>query len=183
MWWNGPRHHAVMKQLEQLNQNLQSMAEKLDEPRVNIHVDSVRVEKANLDKLLFQLERLSIQDLSGSLNLGNNFGQSPQNQRVLKQRAGPFSGTTSESGSVIPRPPAASGKAGGVDNHQGVVHEPSDVKSEATNEGNDHKDPENGNSTTVDLTQRDQRDTLDDDFPGSVHSTERGYAVVFDNRE
>lgn len=41
---------------------------------VDITVENLHVEQANLERLVFHLDSLDIQDLSGALNLGNNFG-------------------------------------------------------------------------------------------------------------
>ncbi|MNT65242.1 hypothetical protein D3C72_2032100 [compost metagenome] len=53
-----------------------------------IHIDNLHVHQPVLENLTFRLDQLDIKELSGSLNLGNNFGAKPngkaQNEAVDK---------------------------------------------------------------------------------------------------
>lgn len=44
----------------------------------HLHFDHVEVNHPKLDELTFRLDELDIEELSGALNLGNNFGVSVQ---------------------------------------------------------------------------------------------------------
>lgn len=77
MWWQrrSGRNRDMTAQLATLNERLQELAQQLAERPIQVTVERVHVDRANLERLVFQLERLDIQELSGSLNLGNNFTQ------------------------------------------------------------------------------------------------------------
>ncbi len=69
----------MMQQLSELTQTLREVSDKLHDKNVQITVESLHVDRATLESLIFRLDSLDIHDLSGSLNLGNNFGQFPGN--------------------------------------------------------------------------------------------------------
>ncbi|HEX7057928.1 MAG TPA: hypothetical protein VF260_12145 [Bacilli bacterium] len=57
--------------LELLERTLQSVQRPSE---YHIHIESLTVDKPVLEQLVFRLDSLDIQEISGSLNLGNNFG-------------------------------------------------------------------------------------------------------------
>ncbi len=66
----------MAKQLQMLTEQVQSLAEQLDRfrrERPGVTIEHMKVDQAYLDELVFRLDSLDIQELSGSLNLGNNF--------------------------------------------------------------------------------------------------------------
>jgi len=77
MWWQKrSRQNDVSTQLAEMTQYLKTLTNQVSEHRVHITVESLHVDQASLEKLVFQLDNLDIQELSGSLNLGNNFSES-----------------------------------------------------------------------------------------------------------
>lgn len=60
------------KQILQLSENIKTM--KKQGPEYHFHIDRVDIHQPRLDQLTFQLENLDIEELSGALNVGNNFG-------------------------------------------------------------------------------------------------------------
>lgn len=69
------RQHMT-RQLQTLTEQVQSLAERLDRvrnERPGVTIEHMQIDQAYLDELVFRLDSLDIQELSGSLNLGNNF--------------------------------------------------------------------------------------------------------------
>ncbi|GMA49844.1 hypothetical protein GCM10025857_12010 [Alicyclobacillus contaminans] len=62
------------EQMLQLTQRLIEALDKASEHRIQVIVQSLHVDKGALEQLVFKLDSLDIDELSGSLNLGNNFG-------------------------------------------------------------------------------------------------------------
>jgi hypothetical protein len=73
--WRRKRIEDESKQrLDELVQAIKEVLERVSEHRVQVNVQSLHVDKASLEQLSFRLDRIDIDELSGSLNLGNNFG-------------------------------------------------------------------------------------------------------------
>ncbi|MDQ0188823.1 hypothetical protein JI721_12510 [Alicyclobacillus cycloheptanicus] len=76
--WFWSRHARVQREtlqrLDELSVQLRDVLDKLPEHKIQVNVQSLHVDRASLERLVFQLDRLDIEELSGSLNLGNNFG-------------------------------------------------------------------------------------------------------------
>lgn len=66
-----------MAQMAELTRTLREVSAKLPEKSIQVTVESLHVDKATLESLVFRMDSLDIHELSGSLNLGNNFGQTP----------------------------------------------------------------------------------------------------------
>lgn len=67
----------------------------MSEHRVQVNVQSLHVDKASLEQLSFRLDRIDIDELSGSLNLGNNFGTNAsklEKELMVKNEANQQSG-------------------------------------------------------------------------------------------
>ncbi|WLR48954.1 hypothetical protein LC065_07255 [Halobacillus litoralis] len=62
----------LVKEIHELKQVIQGMQGKHVE--YHIHFDQVDIHDPNLEQLTFQLDHLDIDELSGALNMGNNFG-------------------------------------------------------------------------------------------------------------
>jgi hypothetical protein len=78
MWWNRRANQRdLMVQMAELTRTLREVSAKLPEKGVQITVESLHVDKATLESLVFRMDSLDIDELSGSLNLGNNFGPTP----------------------------------------------------------------------------------------------------------
>jgi hypothetical protein len=56
--------------LHKLEQHLSDMASK----RPEIHIENLHMHQPVLENLTFRMDQLDIHEVSGSLNLGNNFG-------------------------------------------------------------------------------------------------------------
>lgn len=65
--------HVLEQRLRKLEEQLADLSAK--HPR--IHIDNLHVHQPVLENLTFRLDQLDIKELSGSLNLGNNFGAKP----------------------------------------------------------------------------------------------------------
>lgn len=65
--------HLLEQRLRRLEEQLADLSAK--HPR--IHIDNLHVHQPVLENLTFRLDHLDIKELSGSLNLGNNFGAKP----------------------------------------------------------------------------------------------------------
>ncbi|MGG1514162.1 hypothetical protein ABE504_02035 [Paenibacillus oryzisoli] len=65
---------AYTDKLERRIQQLEKQLAALSERPAHIHIETLHVHQPVLDSLTFRLDQLDIGELSGSLNLGNNFG-------------------------------------------------------------------------------------------------------------
>ncbi|MYL20216.1 hypothetical protein GLW04_09985 [Halobacillus litoralis] len=78
MFFSRKRRHSnkktqdLEKQIEELKAALQQVKGRPIE--YHIHIDHVTIKEPSLEQLTFQLDQLDIEELSGALNLGNNFG-------------------------------------------------------------------------------------------------------------
>ncbi|MFD1674206.1 hypothetical protein [Alicyclobacillus fodiniaquatilis] len=68
------REEQLLLELRQLVELLRHEAGKEQKQTVQIQIDELHVEKLQMDELMFRLDKLDIEELSGALNLGNNFG-------------------------------------------------------------------------------------------------------------
>lgn len=65
---------AYTDKLERRILQLEKQLAALSERPAHIHIETLHVHQPVLDSLTFRLDQLDIGELSGSLNLGNNFG-------------------------------------------------------------------------------------------------------------
>lgn len=70
-------HQQTVHLLEQRLRRLEDQLADLSAKHPRIHIDNLHVHQAVLENLTFRLDQLDIKELSGSLNLGNNFGAKP----------------------------------------------------------------------------------------------------------
>jgi ABC-type transporter Mla subunit MlaD len=61
----------IGQSLEQIEKQLQSLSDKSTE--YHVHIEELNVNHPVLENLTFRLDQLDIKELSGALNLGNNF--------------------------------------------------------------------------------------------------------------
>ncbi|WP_050979734.1 hypothetical protein [Fictibacillus macauensis] len=67
--------------LENRIQQLETMIEKLTaSTHHHYHIEKIELQQPMIENLSFNLESIDIEELSGALNLGNNFGVSVDNQ-------------------------------------------------------------------------------------------------------
>lgn len=76
-----PSSHAL-QQLERRLKKLEEELSQLTSKHPQIHIDNVHIHQPVLDNLTFRLDALDIKELSGSLNLGNNFGTKPNEKNM-----------------------------------------------------------------------------------------------------
>ncbi len=69
----------ILNQLISIDKQLKSLKENQSE--YHFSIDVVNIHDPHLDELKFQLESLDIKDLSGVLNIGNNFGTNAHHQK------------------------------------------------------------------------------------------------------
>jgi hypothetical protein len=72
---NNSQKNERLAELEKRVKELESMAaqSRNGHTEYHIHIERVNIENPKLDELSFHLDALKINELSGSLNLGNNF--------------------------------------------------------------------------------------------------------------
>ncbi|CAN7708998.1 hypothetical protein LJR153_005820 [Paenibacillus sp. LjRoot153] len=70
-------HAQTVHLLEQRLRRLEEQLADLSAKHPRIHIDNLHVHQPVLENLTFRLDQLDIKELSGSLNLGNNFGAKP----------------------------------------------------------------------------------------------------------
>jgi hypothetical protein len=69
--------HDIRGRLEEMESLLKRMEQQLSQPECphpGIQIETVHIHQPVLENLEFRLDALDIDQLSGSLNLGNNFG-------------------------------------------------------------------------------------------------------------
>lgn len=71
------------QQLERRLKKLEEELSHLTSKHPQIHIDNVHIHQPVLDNLTFRLDALDIKELSGSLNLGNNFGTKPNEKNGI----------------------------------------------------------------------------------------------------
>ncbi|QQE80154.1 hypothetical protein [Alicyclobacillus sp. SO9] len=134
-----------MGKSKRMQQQLQELTEKLtvltkhveelnksDAHRGRVNIEKLEIDQAFLDQLVFRLESLDIEELSGSLNLGNNFSPKVEN--------GPDKLGHSEQNLSADRAPAQGSSA-----HESAYHFENDREASAAAE------PDGGAETTVSL--------------------------------
>jgi hypothetical protein len=84
--------HSLVEKVSHLEQGIQELAKKPSE--YNIHIDHIDVHNPGLENLTFRMDSLDIEELSGALNLGNNFGVSPKDSKnIIKKNKEKKQGT------------------------------------------------------------------------------------------
>ncbi|WP_163538702.1 hypothetical protein [Gracilibacillus sp. YIM 98692] len=81
-----PALHALQKQLYELQKDIYEL--KNEKKEYHFQIEKVDIHQAALDKLLFQLDKIDIEDLSGALNVGNNFGVTIEDEKGSKKKNG-----------------------------------------------------------------------------------------------
>jgi len=69
----------ILRQLSSIEKQLKILNEKHTE--YHFSIDVVNIHDPHLEELSFKLKSLDINDLSGVLNIGNNFGTNVQHQK------------------------------------------------------------------------------------------------------
>jgi hypothetical protein len=75
-------HEQHVQQLERRLRKLEEDLADLTAKHPKIHIDTLHIHQPILENLTFRLDQLDIKELSGSLNLGNNFGAKPSEKSV-----------------------------------------------------------------------------------------------------
>ncbi|NOU77207.1 hypothetical protein GC098_38595 [Paenibacillus sp. LMG 31458] len=75
-------HDQHVQQLERRLRKLEEELADLTAKHPKIHIDTLHIHQPVLENLTFRLDQLDIKELSGSLNLGNNFGAKPNEKSV-----------------------------------------------------------------------------------------------------
>lgn len=75
----------LLEQLQKTNDILSTLPEKIEQSGGKVVIQRLEIRQAHLDKLLFQLDNIDVQDLSGTLNLGNNFQLEDGKKQIPKQ--------------------------------------------------------------------------------------------------
>lgn len=76
----------TVQQLEKRLKKLEEELSNLTAKHPQIHIDTLHIHQPVLENLTFRLDHLDIKELSGSLNLGNNFGAKPNEKKALSMR-------------------------------------------------------------------------------------------------
>lgn len=95
----------VQKDLRILQEQIKRLENTLAEGRnQHIHIEHLTVENPKLESLNFRLDSLDVDELSGSLNLGNNFGVKVNRQYEAKQSKKTTPTTSDAKGSEEAKP-------------------------------------------------------------------------------
>jgi hypothetical protein len=70
-----------VQQLERRLRKLEEDLANLTAKHPQIHIDTLHINQPVLENLTFRLDHLDIKELSGSLNLGNNFATKPNDKK------------------------------------------------------------------------------------------------------
>lgn len=76
----------LIRELQETNQLLKSIPEQIAHASGTVSIQNLNIEQATLDKLLFQLDKIDVKDLSGTLNLGNNFQLDKADKQTTSNR-------------------------------------------------------------------------------------------------
>jgi hypothetical protein len=74
----------LKRRLLQLEENLEKLT-KLHQQQT-VYIETLHMYQPTVEALSFNLDQLKIQDLSGSLNLGNNFGTMPATGKKSEEK-------------------------------------------------------------------------------------------------
>ncbi len=70
-----PSAQSLQQQLDDLKAAIARLQRTKEQSiEVHFHIDKVDIHQPTLDQLSFRLDQLDIEQLSGALNIGNNFG-------------------------------------------------------------------------------------------------------------
>lgn len=107
----------IRARLDEMENRFSRVEESLNRPEARqqpqIQIENVHIHQPVLEKLEFRLDALDIEQLSGSLNLGNNFGTKWANGREPESRAGAGKGAGGASGSAAGKNASGDGGAAG----------------------------------------------------------------------
>ncbi|KOP71753.1 hypothetical protein AMS60_20855 [Bacillus sp. FJAT-21945] len=78
-------YKELQKQLEDLQKRIDRMKE-YQKAEYHFHIDRVDIHQPVLDQLSFHLDQIDIEELSGALNVGNNFGVNIGNEKEKGQK-------------------------------------------------------------------------------------------------
>jgi hypothetical protein len=75
-WWFRSKNANKLRSIQERLGNIEQAVQQMTEQRFknNIHIDTLHIHNPVLEKLEFRLDQLDIDEMSGALNLGNNFG-------------------------------------------------------------------------------------------------------------
>lgn len=71
------RLQEIYRKLDHLQQTLDKEVQHRKASEVHVHIEYLNLDHPVLESLNFRLDQLGIDELSGTLNLGNNFGTTP----------------------------------------------------------------------------------------------------------
>ncbi|MCH5584642.1 hypothetical protein MK805_06620 [Shimazuella sp. AN120528] len=91
-WWRGKKD--VQEDLKKLTEQLKRLESTLEISLKNnqtppIHIEHLTIDNPKLENLVFRMDSLDVEEISGSLNLGNNFGVkevSNKSHRAIKTK-------------------------------------------------------------------------------------------------
>lgn len=75
MWFSKRKKKKDIEDLQRQIQTLQHLLDSKKQPiEYHFHINQVDIHQPTLEELTFKLDQIDIEDLSGALNVGNNFG-------------------------------------------------------------------------------------------------------------
>ncbi|RBW69105.1 hypothetical protein [Bacillus taeanensis] len=88
--WFWKKNNTYKKEISELQNQIKDLQLEIASSRkqpieYHFHINHVDIHNPTLEQLSFTLDQLDIEDLSGALNLGNNFGVSIGEQKNRKQ--------------------------------------------------------------------------------------------------
>ncbi|MBD0379820.1 hypothetical protein [Paenibacillus sedimenti] len=128
-----PEPNTTVQQLELRLKKLEEHLASLTEKRPEIRIDTLHIHQPVLENLTFRLDQLDIKELSGSLNLGNNFGAKPDGKQGAVDAAMKKATETQGNKPSASAPASASAAASAAVN-PGTGHHPGRSPSRETTE-------------------------------------------------
>ncbi|MFB6367130.1 hypothetical protein ACFCP7_24390 [Paenibacillus elgii] len=107
----------IDSRFRRIEDSLARLSERIEEkaPSTHVTVEQIHIHQPVLERLEFRLDELDIEHLSGSLNLGNNFGVKMNPKPPAKSGVSPSSNPVSSAGSPESHAHASAQRSGGGD--------------------------------------------------------------------
>ncbi len=95
-WFTGRKN--VQKDLQILNEQIKKLENTIEglmktNKTQHIHIEQLTIDNPKLESLIFRMDSLDVEEVSGSLNLGNNFGVKVDRKTDSKETTNTFRDT------------------------------------------------------------------------------------------
>lgn len=170
LWRNGEdgaqRDRMLAEQIRKLSEQVAGL-ERMMREKHELHIETVNIYEPKLDQLAFTLEQLDIKELSGSLNLGNNFG--------VKSGEGAAGAGKQEQSVVGGQKSAVGGQQSAVGGQQSVASRQQGAASEQQNEAGGRQSAANGQQVVDKQYEVGRVERVKADEIGTMQTTTTGF--------